>query len=122
MFKKTVLLGLLGLGFMASSGASFAADADFILSNRTGYALDQVYIAPTQNKNWGRDRLGNNQLANNAWRKFTFGDTKNCVQDIKVVFADDDSEAEWDAFNLCELDKITLRYNRKTGDVSADTE
>lgn len=122
MFKKTVLLGLLGLGFMASSGASFAADADFILSNRTGYALDQVYIAPTQNKNWGRDRLGNNQLANNAWRKFTFGDTKNCVQDIKVVFADDDSEVEWEGFDLCELDKITLRYNRKTGDVSADTE
>lgn len=122
MFKKVALVGLLGLGSLVGSGASFAGDADFILSNRTGYVLDQVYIAPTKNKNWGRDRLGSNQLANNTWRKFTFGDTKNCVQDIKVVFADDDSEAEWDAFNLCELDKITLRYNRKTGDVSADTE
>lgn len=117
MFKKAILLGLL-----AVSGASFAGDADFILSNRTGYPLDQVYVSPTHKNNWGRDRLGSNQLANNAWRKFTFGDTKNCVQDIKVVFADDDSEVEWEGFDLCELEKITLRYNRKTGDVSADTE
>jgi hypothetical protein len=44
------------------------------------------------------------------------------VQDIKVVFADDGSDVEWEGLDLCDLDKITLRYNRKTGDVSADTE
>ena len=39
-----------------------------------------------------------------------------------MVFADDDSEVEWEGFNLCELNKITLRYNRKTREVSADSE
>ncbi len=99
-----------------------AADADFTLVNRTGYALNEVYISPTKMDSWGKDRLGTNQLAHGQARKFKFGDTKHCVQDIKVVFADDESEVEWEGFDLCKLDKITLRYNRKSGDVSADTE
>lgn len=117
MFKKIVVLGLLAI-----TGASFAGDADFTLVNRTGYALNEVFISPTKKDNWGKDRLGENQLLNGQSRKFKFGDTKNCVQDIQVVFTDDESEVEWEGLNLCELNKITLRYNRKTGDVSADTE
>lgn len=39
-----------------------------------------------------------------------------------MVFADDGSEIEWEGFDLCELDKITLKYNRKTREVSAETE
>ena len=107
---------------MLVAGSAFAADADFTLVNRTGYALNEVYISPANKDAWGKDRLGKNQLAHGASRLFRFGDTKNCVQDIKVVFADDGSEVEWEDFNLCELDKITLRYNRKTREVSADTE
>ncbi len=117
MFKKFLLLGSLAL-----SGAAFAADADFTLVNRTGYALNEVFISPTKMDNWGSDRLGKSQLANGASRKFKFGDTKHCVQDIKVVFADDGSEVEWEGLDLCELDKITLKYNRKTREVSAETE
>lgn len=117
MFKKFLLLGALAL-----NGAAFAADADFTLVNRTGYALNEVFISPTKMDNWGYDRLGKNQLANGASRKFKFGDTKHCVQDIKVVFADDGSEIEWEGFDLCQLDKITLKYNRKTREVSAETE
>ena len=117
MFKKVISVGCLAL-----SGLAFAGDADFTLVNRTGYALNEVYISPANKNNWGKDRLGRNQLAHGASRTFRFGDSANCMQDIKVVFADDGSEVEWEDFNLCELNKITLRYNRKTGDVSADTE
>ena len=117
MLKKAVLLG-----FLALSGLAYAGDADFMLVNRTGYAINEVFISPTKKDNWGKDRLGSNQLLNGQARKFKFGDTKNCVQDIQVVFTDDESEVEWEGFNLCELDKITLRYNRKTREVSADAE
>lgn len=117
MFKKIALIGLL-----AAAGVACAGDADFTLVNRTGYALNEVFISPTKKDNWGKDRLGENQLLHGQARKFKFGDTKHCVQDIKVVFTDDESEVEWEGLDLCELEKITLRYNRKTGDVSADTE
>lgn len=117
MLKRAVLLGVCAL-----SGVAYGGDADFTLVNRTGYAINEVYISPTKKDNWGKDRLGSNQLLNGQSRKFKFGDTKNCVQDIQVVFTDDESEVEWEGFNLCELNKITLRYNRKTREVSAESE
>ena len=113
---------LLSLSLLTLCGSSFAADADFKLINRTGYAINEVYISPANKQSWGKDRLGSYQLENGASRNFKFGDTKNCMQDIKVVFTDDESEVEWEDFNLCELEKITLRYSRKTGEVSADME
>ncbi|MFZ4479877.1 MAG: hypothetical protein ACOYNZ_08305 [Rhodoferax sp.] len=44
------------------------------------------------------------------------------MQDLKVVFDDDESEVTWEEVDLCEINKITLKYNRKSGAVSADTE
>jgi hypothetical protein len=38
------------------------------------------------------------------------------------VFDDDGSEVVWEGFDLCEINKITLKYNRSTKEVSADTE
>lgn len=120
-FSPTKLL----LGVIAStllSGAALAGDADFTLVNRTGYAIREVYISPSHKDKWGNDRLGRSVLNNSAARKFTFSDSSACLQDLMVVFDDDDSKITWEEFDLCELNKITLKYNRKTGDVSADTE
>lgn len=99
-----------------------AGDADFTLVNRTGYAIAEVYVSPANKNNWGRDRLGRNVLDNGRSKLFTFSDSANCEQDIKVVFDDDGSNVVWEDIDLCELHKITLRYNRKTNVVSADTE
>jgi hypothetical protein len=106
--------------FMAGSAA--AANADFVLVNKTGYNINEIYISPSQSKKWGRDRLGEWQLQNNQQRTFKFGDTRNCRQDIKVVFTDDESEVEWSDINLCEVSKVTLRFNRRTNEVRADLE
>jgi len=61
-------------------------------------------------------------MDHNRQRLFKFSDRSSCNQDLKVVFDDDDSEVIWEDFDLCELNQITLRYNRKTRMVSADTE
>jgi hypothetical protein len=115
-----LLLGVLAAVFL--SGAAIAGDADFTLVNRTGYAIREVYISPSHKEKWGNDRLGRSVLDNSSSRKFTFSDSSACLQDLMVVFDDDDSKVTWEEFDLCELNKITLKYNRKTGDVSADTE
>jgi hypothetical protein len=48
--------------------------------------------------------------------------TQACNWDIKVKWSDG-SEEDWDTpFNLCEISKLTLRYNRATGVTSADVE
>ena len=39
-----------------------------------------------------------------------------------MVFDDDESEVVWEEFDLCEINKITLKYSRKNRTVSADVE
>jgi len=38
---------------------------------------------------------------------------QTCKWDLKVVYTDDDSNAIWQGINLCEVDKITIHYDRK---------
>lgn len=115
----TVVLVFSGL---LASGLANAGDADFTLVNKTGFALLEVYLSPSHKTKWGPDRLGHDTLENNKARLFKFADKSSCLQDLKVVFEDDGSNVTWEDFDLCELNKITLKYNRKTNFVSADTE
>lgn len=119
--RKLAMVAMFFSGLTASGIAS-AGDADFTLVNKTGYALREVYLSPAHKTKWGSDRLGNNTLENNKSRLFKFADKASCVQDLMVVFDDDGSDVTWEDFNLCELNKITLKYNRKSKVVSADTE
>ena len=107
---------------VVAAGTAFAGDADFTLVNRTGYALREVYVSPSHKNAWGKDRMGEYTLEHGKARLFKFSDKSSCKQDLKVVFEDDESEVIWEEFDLCELSKITLKYNRKTREVSADTE
>lgn len=116
---KPVISAVAGL---LLAGAAWAGDADFTLVNKTGYTLREVYISPSHKEAWGRDRMGDAYLDNGKSRLFKFSDKSSCKQDLKVVFDDDDSSVIWEEFDLCELNKITLKYNRKTREVSADTE
>lgn len=107
---------------MVGFGAAFAGDADFTLVNKTGYTLREVYVSPSHKDAWGKDRMGEGYLDNGKSRLFKFSDKSACKQDLKVVFDDDGSEVIWEEFDLCEVSKITLKYSRKTREVSADTE
>ena len=120
IFTHTLVFGSIVAAF--TSGTAFAGDADFTLVNRTGYALREVYVSPSHKEAWGKDRMGEYTLENGKGRLFKFSDKSSCMQDLKVVFDDDGSEVVWEEFNLCEINKITLKYNRKSGQVSADTE
>ena len=117
---RGLLFSVIGAAFFA--GPAFAGDADFTLLNRTGYTLREVYVSPTHKNSWGNDRMGQGYLDNGKSRLFKFSDKSSCKQDLKVVFDDDASEVVWEDFDLCEINKITLKYNRKSREVSADTE
>lgn len=113
---------LLALAASALATAAYAGDADFTLVNRTGYDIREVYISPARSNNWGRDRMGDGMLENGKSKRFSFTERAACKQDIQVVFDDDNSKVTWENIDLCELDKITIRYNRSTKEVSAISE
>ena len=126
MRSRRALLGLVFatlLGAAVSTEAAAQAQQNFTLVNRTGYQIDEVYVSRPTAKTWGNDILGDGVLPNGGSLPVRFSpNTQTCSWDIKVKFSDG-SEVEWDEpFNLCQLSRITLRYNRSTGVTSADSE
>lgn len=109
-------------GAVISMHGAIAAGAkqDFELVNKTGYDIKHVYISPTKSDDWEEDVLGKDLLEDgDAWDiRFERGD-KTCKWDLKVVYADDDSSAVWKNIDLCTVEKITIRYNRKSDTTSA---
>ncbi len=121
--RLSVLFGLCSAAILGASGTAFAGDADFYLTNRTGYAIRELYISPSHKGQWGNDMLGGGVLNNGGGGKVSFsGSSDACEQDIMVVFDDDESKVTWEDVNLCEINKITLKYNRSSGEVSAIAE
>jgi hypothetical protein len=114
--------GIAGMTALLGSAASIAGEADFTLVNKTGYTIREIYISPAAKANWGNDRMGNANLDNNKSRLFKFSDKASCDQDLKVVFEDGDAEVVWENIDLCTINKISIKYNRSTKMVSADSE
>ena len=110
---------LVGAAVVSLCGVSaIAGDADFTLVNGTGYTIREVYLAPSKSKSWGNDRLGEGDMTNGKSRLIKFRDSANCVQDLQVIFDDSDVAVTWDDLDLCEINKLTLKYNRSTKVVS----
>jgi hypothetical protein len=105
-----------------SVGAS-AQNSDFDLVNRTGYPIRELYVSPAKSKSWGADILGKHVIQNGElWHITAPRSGQVCRYDIQIVFDDDGSEVAWEGFNLCEISKITLSYNRKSGETTATYE
>jgi hypothetical protein len=109
--------------FALVSAAAFAqGKQDFTLVNRTGYTISEVYVSPTRADSWEEDVMGRDVLSNGAYVQIRFGKRENiCLYDLLIVF-DDQEEAEWNKLNLCQVSRITLFYNRKTGETTAEYE
>ena len=97
--------------------SALAGDADFTLTNRTGYDIESVYVVPSKQRDWGIDRLGKSILADGRSRFLAFNKLGNtCIYDLSVgwVGYSEDEDSVWERINLCEIHTITLRYNAKT--------
>ncbi|MES2885235.1 MAG: hypothetical protein V4709_10550 [Pseudomonadota bacterium] len=109
--------------FLLCSQAALAGDQDFTLINKTGYEISEVYVAPSKSDEWEEDVLGQDVLVDGDRVDITFSrKTKSCFWDMKVVYTIDNTTAEWDRFNLCEVSKIKIYYNAETDSTSATYE
>lgn len=98
------------------------AQQDFALINGTGYTISEVYVAPTKSDEWEEDVLGRDILGDGEEVEIQFSPKESvCHYDIRIVW-DDKSDADWRDFNLCEVSRITLYYNHKTNETTAEYE
>lgn len=100
-------------------GVAQAGSQDFTIVNKTGYALKHIHVSETNNNSWDEDILGRDILNDGEYFEVQFGKAeKTCKWDMKVTY-DDDSTAVWEGLNLCQISKLTLRWNKNTGVTSA---
>ena len=113
---------LAAVGLFLFSGAALAASQDFTIVNKTGYSLKHIYVSEASNNSWDEDILGRDVLNDSESLDVKFGKAdKTCKWDMKVTY-DDNETAVWENLNLCEINKITLRWNKSTGVTSANIE
>ena len=95
---------------------------DFSLVNKTGYGIDEVYVAPHSSDTWSQN-LSSNPLENGETLNISFDEgVKAAKWDIKIVWVDEGAPVVWMNCKLAEISKFILHYNRDTDETSADTE
>jgi hypothetical protein len=121
--QKTATRGMFALiMFAISIGFLAAGKQDFTLVNDTGYTIDRVYVAPTRQTDWQEDILGKDVLEDGESQLITFDRSETtCSWDVKVVY-DDGEEAIWIKLNLCEIEALTIHWNKKSGETTATVE
>lgn len=96
------------------------AKQDFKLVNKTGYELKALYVSPAKSDDWEDDVLGQDTLGDGQSVNVHFNPkVHTCQWDLKVVYSDDDSSAVWQKIDLCTIEKITIKYNRKSDETTA---
>lgn len=116
---KWFMAGVLALAFGIAGNATAEGQQDFTLVNKTGYEIDQVYVSSAHTTDWEEDVLGQDTLGNGERVNIHFSrGTKGCSFDLRVVYTDE-SEAIWENIDLCTTEKITIRWNKKTGETTA---
>lgn len=100
---------------LAPDAARAQAQQDFVLINRTGYTIDEVYVSASNVNNWEEDLMGDDSLENGQQLNVRFNkNNTECIYDIKVVY-DDQESAEFRGINLCQVSRVTIFYNRAAG-------
>ncbi len=119
---RFVSVFIMAFYMLGMSVAQAQSKQDFRLTNKTGYTIDQVFVAPSKSKDWAEDVLGKDVLNNGNWVNITFPKKNQvCHYDVKVVY-DDDTSAEWYNFDLCEISKISIFYRQSEDKTWAEYE
>ena len=113
----------LALAVMALvAGRAYAGDQDFTLVNKTGVEIHALHVSPTSHDEWGKDILGKATLPSGASAEITFHpDAEAKFWDLRVE--DEHGNAiVWKHLNLLKISKVTLHYNKESGEATADVE
>lgn len=119
LLSPHLLVSLAALWSMAAQ----AGDADFTLVNKTGYEIESVFVAPSKSRSWGSDILKDGTMPNGKKVPITFSKNSNvCVYDMLVhwVGYGRDEDTTWERLDLCAVQTISLFYNRKTNETTAE--
>lgn len=101
MLRRSIAVAIL------AAGPAFAQppNPSFNVVNRTANAISEVYASATGQTNWGRDRLGQQNIAPGGNFAVRLPADGNCTYDVRVVYANGTSD-ERRNLNTCNLDNV----------------
>jgi hypothetical protein len=119
MMKRSLMTAAI-VSIVIASAVLVAQKQNFTLINKTGGQIDKVFVSPVKTDTWGEDILGRDVLddGEKVDIKFPHSETA-CHYDLKIV---DENKAsiEWNDINLCECDSLTLKYDKKSKETTAE--
>lgn len=115
---KKFALACLAAIMMVFSSMAVADDRDFTIVNDTGYPIKFVGVNPPGDNVYNENEL-DKVLNDGASFKVKFsGSDKGCTWNIKVTWADDNSSSFFKGLDLCTIETVTLKYDRKSDTAS----
>jgi hypothetical protein len=121
---STTLCAAIALGVVSMRIPAHADndDLDFILANKTGQGIREIYIAPSASMEWGNNLIVQPMKEGDQLAILFGAAAKAELWDIHIVWIDEGSSVTWKSCKLSDISKITLYYNRDTDETSAETE
>lgn len=116
---KSLFLGfVVAIATLAATPSYSADDRNVTVVNGTGYGIKFLGFNNPGDNDWSDNELGQ-PLRNgqSVYVKFNNAD-KGCKWNIKIVWSDEDTAVLWKDVDLCQIDELTLRYNRATDQTS----
>ncbi|MEW6368219.1 MAG: hypothetical protein AB1714_26620 [Acidobacteriota bacterium] len=99
---------LIGLAFLAQADTQ-----DFTFVNNTGQPIVNLFLKPTDGKDWGEDILGVDVLEDGDSVSITFAGYDDCVWDLMANDKDENVYMIEDV-DLCGTLSVTLTKDNKT--------
>jgi hypothetical protein len=111
--KIWLLLLFAAICGLALTGPAFAGSLDFTIENQTGFDIYELYVAPYQSGDWGKDILAGVILADGNQYEVALDNPKGTYWDI-MIRDQTGKQIIWRKFNLKKITKITLSFDGKT--------
>ena len=118
---RKLLLSAATLLALSVSAHAEEKNLDFTLNNATGYDIKAVMVDPESSNQWSGNILQDPTLKNGEGSEVTFsGEASTCNWDLRVDWADDYQPVAWKGLDLCNISEITLKYDRNSGETTAE--
>ncbi|MEO0645048.1 MAG: hypothetical protein AAFZ17_02645 [Cyanobacteria bacterium J06650_10] len=81
---------------------------DFSISNRTGRAVERLYLSPSGDTGWGADELGNDVFLHGDVVVFGLNSSSSCMYDILAVLSNG-REVDERQVDTCDRSRFTIQ-------------
>jgi hypothetical protein len=102
---------VVALATLSSSSLAHQGKQNFTLINKSGLAIQELYVSKASADDWEEDILGKDTLPNGESLEITFSPKERSAKwDVRIV-DDKGKEHKYFNLNLLEISEITVRNN-----------